>query len=71
MYKLKPSLLEYIRANTRTKICPMGGVTLYENMQYTSGEKRERDNLADEAIRLFKKQKAGETKQINEKQLKS
>jgi len=37
-------------------------------MQYTSGEKRERDNLAEETIRRFKKQKADETKQINEKQ---
>ena len=68
MYKHKPSLLDYIQANTRTRVCPTGGATLYEDMQYTGGEKRERDDLAGETIRLFKKQKAAETKQINEKQ---
>ena len=47
---------------------PYGRATLYEDMQYTSGEKRERDDLAEETTRLFKKQKAEETKQINEKQ---
>ena len=31
-------------------------------------KKRERDDLAEETIRLFKKQKAAKTKQINEKQ---
>ena len=36
-------------------------------MQYISGEKRERDDLAEETIRLFKKEKAEETKQLNEK----
>ena len=43
----------------------MGGATLYEDMQYefkeTRREKQERDDLAVETIRLFKKQKAEET----------
>ena len=43
----------------------MGGATLYEDMQYefkeTRREKQERDDLAMETIRLFKKQKAEET----------
>ena len=68
MYKHKPSLLNYIQANTRTRVCPTGGATLYEDMQYTGGAKRERDDLAEETIRLFKKQKAAETKEISEKQ---
>ena len=48
----------------------MGGVTLYENMQYISGEKREMCDLVGETIRRFKKQKAEETNKINEKQQK-
>ena len=69
MYKHKPTILEYIRANTRKMFCPLGGATLYEDMSYISGGKRERDAaLAEEAIRLFKIQKAEETNAFNEKQ---
>ena len=39
----------------------------YESKE-TRREKRERDDIGKETIRLFKKQKAEETKEINEKQ---
>ena len=65
MYKNKAAQVKYIRANTRKMFSPMGGDTLYEDMQYelkeTRREKQERDDLAMEAIRLFKRQKAEET----------
>ena len=38
----------------------MGGATLFENMQYISGEKQEMCDLVEETIRRFKKQKADE-----------
>ena len=47
MYKHKLALLEYIQANTKTMLNQ-----LYEDMQYISGEKRERCDLAEETIRL-------------------
>ena len=40
MYKNKPAQLKYIRANTRKMVSPMGGDTLYEDMQYELKETR-------------------------------
>ena len=47
-YKHKPEQLRIIRANTKKRVCPLSGVTLYEDMQYES-------NFKADQVRIVKR----------------